>query len=153
MIINILMPELEYKQQLINNLESNFRHSERMRFTITWVHERSSMELCCPQSSSQYPSELVSESSMQLMSRFPIWLIFFHSELRGDKEDSCSFLLQYNSRYLGCTARRYSGSVSMVASSSRRLSSAGTPSRTSSFVQRTILIFCNLLSSAVIFFS
>ena len=83
----------------------------------------------------------------------PMWLILSHSELPGDEEDSYSFLLQSNSRYLGFTARRYSGSVSMVGSSSTRLSSAGTPSRTSSFVQRTILIFCNLLSSAVIFFS
>jgi hypothetical protein len=44
--------KLEYKQRLINNLESNFRRSERMRFIITTVHLRSSMQLCSPQSSS-----------------------------------------------------------------------------------------------------
>ena len=41
----------------------------------------------------------------QLILPFRIWLILFHSELPGDEEDSCSFLLQYNSRYLGFTGR------------------------------------------------
>lgn len=60
------------------------------------------------------------------MLRFPMWLILFHSELPGDNDASYSFMLQPNSRYLGLTARRYSGSMSMVMSSSSRLSSART---------------------------
>ena len=102
------------------------------------------MQLCSYQSSS------VSQSSRQTILCFPMWLILSHSELPGDEEDSYSFLLQSNLRYLGFTACRYSGSVSMVQSSSTRLSSAGTPSRTSSFVQGTILIFYNMGSPLIL---
>ena len=100
-----------------------------------------------------YQSWSASQSSRQTMLCLPMWLILSHSELPGDEEDSYSFLLQPIPRYLGFTARRYSGSVSMVVSCSTRLSGAVTPSRTSSFVQRTILIFCNLERPLILFSS
>jgi len=123
-------------------MKTHFRPSERMQFT--WTHAPSSRQL------RSYQSWSASQSSRQTMLCLPMWLILSHSELPGDEEDSYSFLLQSNLRYLGFTACRYSGSVSMVESSSTRLSSAGTPSRTSSFVQWTILIFYNMGSPLIL---
>ena len=139
----VLIYMIQCKQSTVSNLKSTLGIGKECKLP-EGMHELISIQPCSTRTSSEYSCELASQSFNKKILCFPIWLILFHSKLPGNDKDSYSSMLQTSSRYLGFTPVRYPGRASMVASSSTRLSSAGTPSSTSTFGQRMILILCNM---------